>query len=154
VCRIPEVFYVKKFGVLMCILVLNACCHMGNYEVASDSEASGKIRNHIRKMVIPEVDLHEVSLSEAISFLVESGGRNNEVSMSIVLLNPSEEDSRISIRKHDVSFFDVLEEICRQSDMRWKIDGKIVIVNPQREDMSLDPDRNRNNDSFNDPFGL
>jgi hypothetical protein len=139
---------------LMSILVLNACCHMGKYEVASDFGESGKTRNHIRQMGIPEVDLQEVSIVDAISFLVESGGRNNEVGMSIVYMDPTEQDSKISIRKQDVSFFDVLEEICRQSGMRWKIDGKVVIINPEMEEVSLDSDLNLNESAFNDPFDL
>jgi len=107
-------------------------------------------------MRIPEVRLHGAEIGDAIGFLVESGGKHNEYGMSVILMDPVDDTVQITIQAENTSFFHVLDEICQQSGMYWKIDGKVVVITSDQVERGKggDSPRTQHSDSFreSDPF--
>ena len=140
----------KQIGILLAILIFTSCTHMGRNELPSERSDAPHLRRFIQKMVIPEIDLNDASLEDAIQFLVKSGSENNHPSMSIIAMHEVKIETGITIHGKDLSFFDVLDEICDQSGMKWQIIGKILIFNPDHIEKATSKEFEMYNGS--DPF--
>jgi hypothetical protein len=147
--------HVKRNVIVSCLVVtlFSSCSHLGRNELPSSSPRAPEIRKAMNQTVIPEVDLENVKLEEALQVWSQTSrsyhpqhfefrymisypmtysmqptkvGRLPSVVSTAALQNPA----RVIVRRKNITSARLLGEICRQSNFAWTILGRVIVVKP------------------------
>ena len=147
----------KRELILGCLLAVFSSCssvgHLGRNELPSSSPRAPEIRKALNQTVIPEIDLENVKPEEALqswarasrdhhpqhfdfrhvisystTYSLQStkqGGSPESVSSTA-----SQSVARVTVRRKNITSERLLDEICRQSNFKWTILGRVIVVKP------------------------
>ena len=148
--------HVKRKVIVSCLVValFSSCSNLGRNELPSSSPRAPEIRKAMNQTVIPEVDLENVKLEEALQIWsqasrsyhpqhfefrymisypmtysmqpTKAGGLPNVVSAAA-----PQNTARVIVRRKNITSARLLGEICRQSNFTWAILGRVIVVKPR-----------------------
>jgi hypothetical protein len=148
---------VKEKLIIACVAVAvcSSCAtHQGRNELPSSSPRAPDIQKSLDRTVIPEIDIENESLEDALkawhkasldnhplhfdfryaishpmvfsSQPIRQGGAQN-VPPAVTAPTPA----RITVRRKNITSARLLDEICQQSDTSWLIMGRVIVVRPR-----------------------
>jgi hypothetical protein len=135
--------YAKKIKVFLPILGLfvASCAHRWSSELPATHPEAKRIYRGLHDVVLPHVDLVDVSVFEAIFILTESARSSDPHNrgISIVVASPPSDGNsteslspapqpKVTVRGVSMRYLDVLDAICRQAGLVWQIDPKCIVV--------------------------
>lgn len=131
------------------VVALSSCAtHSERNELPSTSPRAADIQRSLEKTVIPEIDLENVSLEDALKewHRISLHSHPQHFDFRYAISHPMKFSSqpvqqgvppattstpaRITIRRKSITSARLLDEICGQSGMSWLIMGRVIVVRP------------------------
>jgi len=121
--------------------------------LAVDS-AEAKVEQKLRTLVIPDVNLRQATIQEAVDFLVTTSRELDPEKQGINIIlnlgpgaanaaaraNPPAGETQITFNAHDVSEQNALKIVTQLAGLKYRIKGNVVMVFPaDAPDSSLTP---------------
>ena len=84
------------------------------------------------RMIIPVVDLQNATVSDAVDFMFMSARKHDpkRQGVSFVLKLGDHADRQVTIRSKDISVWTLLNDICSQADLVWRITNTVILIEP------------------------
>lgn len=145
----------KSTIALVAAAILSACAtHQGRNELASSSPRAPDIQKSLDQTVIPEIDIENESLEDALKAWHKASLDNHPlhfdfryaishpmtfssqpvrqgVAQSVPPAASAPTPARITVRRKNITSARLLDEICGQSDTSWLIMGRVIIIRPR-----------------------
>jgi hypothetical protein len=149
---------VKRELIIGCaaIAVFSSCStasHLGRNELASQSPRAPEIRKALNQTVIPEVNLENVTVEDAMKAWAQASRTHHRLrfrfdfvisppmlpTQSITQGTPSavtptaspQRVSHVTVRRKNITSERLLDEICQQSNYVWTIMGRVIVIKPR-----------------------
>ena len=131
------------------VAVLTSCAtQRGRNELPSSSPRAAEVHKALKEAVIPQVDLENVSLEDAIKFWAEASRQYHPLHyefrrvisypMTFSMHSTKEgasptrlrRPSKVTVRRKRITSGRLLDEICHQANFTWSIVGRVIIIKP------------------------
>jgi hypothetical protein len=147
----------KRKLIIACLAsaVFSSCAtQRGRNELPSSSPRAAEIEKALNQTVLPEVDLENVALQDAVRIWSESsrthhpqhfdfrhmisypmtlsmqqGKQNASHSVSSAVSTPK--PAKITVHRKNITSRRLLDEICQQSNFVWTILGRVIVIRPR-----------------------
>ena len=155
----------KQELIIACVAVaiFSSCAtHQGRNELPSSSPRAPEIQKSLDQTVIPEIDIENESLDDALKAWHEASRNSHPhhfdfryaishpitfssqpvrqgVPPSVSPTASAPTPARITVRRKDITSARLLDEICQQSDTSWLIMGRVIVVRPRAATSSTQP---------------
>lgn len=85
------------------------------------------------RMIIPEVNLHAEPVRDAVDFMFNSAREHDPQhrGMSFVLRLNGHATRAVTVAAKDVAVLDLLNEICAQAGLVWRLTASVVLIEPE-----------------------
>lgn len=138
----------KRELIIACVAVtvLSSCATpLGRNELPSSSPRSAEIHKALNQSVIPEVDLENVSLEDAIRVWAETSREYHPLHFEFrhvisypmtFTMQPTKQvptrtaPPRVTARRKNITSRRLLDEICHQANFVWTIMGRMIVIKP------------------------
>ena len=104
-------------------LLIISCTHLQSFETIESQSVENSLRTSLHQIKISYFELTDASPYDAVKFIFDNTtlSLNNQI---------TEFDSanRVNVSQKDASLFELLNDVCRQANLEWLLDGKLVIV--------------------------
>ena len=130
-----------------CLLVtiLSACSNLGRNEQVSSSPRANEIRTALTRSVIPEIDLENVTAEEALRVWSQKSQTYHPLHFKFQavvsypmtftkgksatqVMQPA--TAKVTVRRRNITSKRLLDEICHQANLVWRITGRVIVVQP------------------------
>ena len=139
----------KNIVTISLVLLFASCATPQSRELSHSHPDPEQVKQALRDIVIPHVAMHNATIHDAVAFLSKASIEHDSKGVSLVLsLSPevpasslsedpfSEPDvyigPHITIADSRMTYFDLLEEICRQADLVWTITPKCLFITKRK----------------------
>jgi hypothetical protein len=145
------------------VVVLSSCStYDGRNELPSSSPRAADIQKSLDQTVIPEIDIENESLEDALRAWHAASLNNHPqhfdfryaithpmtfssqpvpqgVSRGVPPAASAPSPARITVRRKHITSARLLDEICQQSDTSWLIMGSVIVVRPRAATSGTQP---------------
>lgn len=145
------------------VAVVSSCAtHQERNELPSSSPRAADIQKSLDQTVIPEIDIENDSLEDALKAWHEASLNNHPqhfdfryaithpmtfssrpvpqgVSQGVPPSASAPSPARITVRRKHITSARLLDEICQQSDTSWLIMGRVIVVRPRAATSGTQP---------------
>ena len=127
--------------------------HLGRNEVASQSPRAPEIRKALNQTVIPELDLENVTVEDAMKAWAEASRAHHRLHFGFkFVISPAmlpmqsitqgtpaavaptalpQTVAHVTVRRRNITSVRLLDEICQQSNSVWTIMGRVIVIRPR-----------------------
>ncbi|HUI05816.1 MAG TPA: STN domain-containing protein [Verrucomicrobiae bacterium] len=133
--------------IIGCLAVVlgSSCSDLGRNEGRSSSPLADRIHRALNQTVIPEVDLESVSAVEALNVWSELSRTyhpqhfkfQHVVAYPVTFTQGTTGASasvpkapKVTVRRKNITAKRLLDEICRQANLKWTITGRVIVIKP------------------------
>ena len=83
--------------------------------------------------MIPQIEFREVSLRDAVAYLVAVSSKKEEDSINIIILRDPK-DLRLTLKLKNVSLSDTLDTIAKMADLKIEYQKYAVVLSGKKQD--------------------
>ena len=138
------------------IAVCSSCStasHLGRNELASQSPRAPEIRKALNQTVIPQVDLENVTVEDAMRAWADASRTQHRlhfrfdfvispttaplqsmtqgVPFAVASTTSPQRVSHVTVRRKNITSERLLDEICQQTNYVWIIMGRVIVIKPR-----------------------
>lgn len=130
---------------LLGAVVLVSCSHFHAREMPSSHQQSEDIRSILKSVVLTDLHFADEDIRDVVEYITQEcrqlGPQGAGVRLVLMLepgAKPSEAENpfaspatdapRVSLDVEETTLYDLLERICRQTDLRWSIRERSVLI--------------------------
>jgi hypothetical protein len=133
----------------MAVAILSSCAtQSGRNELPSSSPRAAEIHKALNRTVIPQVDLENVSLEDAIKVWAETSRQYHRLHFEFrhtisypmtFSMRPTKQGAstvsprappKVTVRRKNITSGHLLDEICHQANFTWTIMGRVIVIRP------------------------
>ena len=89
------------------------------------------VKNTLAEITIPEANLDQITADCAVVFWIAATQESDPQHRGVSTISQGGADTHVSIMATNISALALLNEICRQGNLRWWLTQKCLMVMPQ-----------------------
>ena len=141
----------KPTVTVLCLVLLTSCASRRSSELAHTHEDPDEVKRIMRETIIPNVDFRKAHVCDAIDFLMDASVKHHpqhrgigtvfSMSRGIDAAPPdapfqesvADRGPDVTVVAENMTYLQLLEEICRQADLVWKITHSKLVITPRNQ---------------------